>query len=133
MIDDRIAMRTWRERIEALVARANALAGSGGGSGVFSFLVINAIDTNAAVTSSSTAVFMSGLTADRTVSLPAAPSTGQEVVVKDADGSLAAHNIVVDGNGKLIDGAATYTLNLVQDGLKGSLTVIYNGTSWGIV
>src|SRR5882672_5991318 len=100
----------WRARIEKLEELIAHIIGGGGGGGSFEFLIINAVNTNAAVTATSTAVFMSGLTVDRTVTLPAAPTTGQEVVVKDADGSLAAHNIIINGNGKLIDGAATYTM-----------------------
>lgn len=121
-------------QIEARVQKLESLTlrRGGGGGGGFDFAVINVVDTNANVTAVSTAVFMSGLTADRSAILPVAPTTGQEVVVKDADGSLAAHNIIVDGNGKLIDGFTTYTMSAFPLGAKGSVTLIYNGTSWGM-
>ncbi|HYX20197.1 MAG TPA: hypothetical protein VFA98_05075 [Thermoanaerobaculia bacterium] len=76
---------------------------------------------------------LNGLTADRTVTLNAAPVAGDEVTVKDEDGSLATHNIIINGNGKNIDGAATYTMTLAQNGLFGSVSMIYTGTAWALV
>lgn len=80
----------------------------------------------------STLVAMSGLSTNRTVTLPASPTTGQKVVVKDTDGSLATHNIIVAGNGHNIDNASSYTLSNIQ-GPYSSLSVQYNGTTWSIV
>ena len=80
---------------------------------------------------------LNGLTADRTVFLnnTATAQIGDEVIVKDEDGSLAAHNIIVDsGAGNTIDGAQTYTMTAVQDGVKGSITVVkISATAWAIV
>lgn len=39
------------------------------------------------------------------------PSHGARMQVVDVDGALAAHNVVLDGNGRLIEGARTVTLS----------------------
>lgn len=110
-----------------------AATSGGGGGGAFSFQVINAVDIDVPIIgTASTAVFMSGLTADRTVTLPIAPGVGEVVKVKDADGSLGAHNIIVSGNGKNIDGAATYTMSAFPLGAFGAIELVYNGSSWGV-
>jgi hypothetical protein len=76
---------------------------------------------------------LNGLTANRTVLLNAAPVTGDRVTVKDEDGSLNAFNIIINGNGKNIDGAATYTMTLAQNGAFGSVTLHYTGTAWALI
>jgi len=109
-------------------------SGSGGGT-TFSRVVVRSNDANVLVvpTTSDVYVFMRGLTADRTVTLPAAPATGQIVAVKDEDGSLAAHSIIIAGNGNTIDGAASYTMTAAQNGVKGSISLLFDGVAWGIV
>ena len=49
------------------------------------------------------------------VDLPAAPTDGQTVYIKDAIGVAFATNITVDGNGKLIAGAGTLTIDANYD------------------
>lgn len=107
----------------------------GGGGGLFGRIVVRVLDANYAVvaTTSDVDVFMRGLSANRTVTLPAAPTLGQRVPVKDEDGSLLLHNIIVDGNGNTVDGAATYTMTLLQNGLKGAVTAEYQGAGWSLV
>lgn len=61
-----------------------------------------------------------------TVTLPAAPTTGDEVTVCDDKGDAAGNNITINGNGKNINGAATLVLN--SNGAWA--TVVYNGTQW---
>jgi len=65
----------------------------------------------------------------RTINLLASPETGREYIVKDTVGSAAANNITVSGNGKNIDGAASYTMNINY----ASITVVYNGSEWSVV
>ncbi len=50
-----------------------------------------------------------------TAKAPAPAVQGQTFAVVDADGSAAAHPITVDGNGALIDGAATVAINVNND------------------
>lgn len=83
-------------------------------------------------TNSGTLVSMTGLTVNRSVFLPPSPIVGQKITVKDADGSLVSHNIVINGNGHNIDDAATYTLSNIQ-GPRSALSVQYNGSIWCIV
>ncbi len=65
----------------------------------------------------------------RTVTLPAAPVTGQYYRIKDNAGSAAANNITISGNGKNIDGAASQTINQNY----GSVDLIYNSVQWDIL
>ena len=75
-------------------------------------------------------VRMNGLTADRTVNLPAAPTNGEVVVVKDGDGSLALNSILINSGGNTIDGNATpYTMTAAQNGIKGSVSLQYDSTA----
>lgn len=110
---------------------------AGGGGSPFSRLVVRVNDANfniAAVPNQDVDVWMRGLSADRTVQLPAAPLTvGQRVIVKDEDGTLAAHNIVVDGNGHTIDGFPAYAITAAVEGPLGSIMIEWNGVGWGFV
>lgn len=65
--------------------------------------------------------------------LNAAPVLGDRVTVKDEDGSLNLFNIIIDANGKNIDGAAIYTMTLAQNGAFGSVTLHYTGTAWALI
>jgi hypothetical protein len=94
------------------------------------------INTDVAVISTTTnvSVGMKALTTNHTVTLPATPSVGQTVVIKDLDGSLALWNIIIAGNGNNIDGASSFTLSSIQ-GPKSALTLKYFSSTdgWGIV
>jgi hypothetical protein len=61
-----------------------------------------------------------------TVTLPASPTVGEVVTVKDGKGDAATNNVTVAGNGKNIDGAASYVLN----NNYGAVSLVYNGTQW---
>ena len=61
-----------------------------------------------------------------TVTLPAAPTTGQQYIVADSAGTAATHNITVDGNGNNINGAATLTMSTNYE----VITLTFNGTFW---
>jgi hypothetical protein len=51
------------------------------------------------------------LTAAVTLQLDPTPYEGQRVAVVDAGSNLATYNLILDGNGRNIEGAATLTLN----------------------
>ena len=55
------------------------------------------------------------LTAARTLYLNPEPYPGQRLAVSDAAGNLATYNLVIDGNGRKIEGTATITLNTNSD------------------
>jgi hypothetical protein len=59
----------------------------------------------------------------------ASPTTGQVHVIKDTVGSAAANNITVTPSGKNIDGSASFVMNVNY----GSITIVYNGSSWSII
>lgn len=68
----------------------------------------------------------------KTVHLPNAPTnTGNSWTIKDYTGNAAANNITVTtpGGAVLIDGAATYTMNVAYS----SITVVWSGTAYRVI
>lgn len=66
----------------------------------------------------------------RTVTLPIAPVKDEEYTVKDATGTAsAATPIVIDGNGKNIDGTATKQIATAY----GAMFLKYDGAEWRIL
>lgn len=61
-----------------------------------------------------------------TINLPASPTRGQILYVKDITGSAATRNITVAGNGHNIEGSATYTIASNYGGAG----FIYGSTQW---
>jgi hypothetical protein len=66
------------------------------------------------------------LSGNITVTLPASPNSGDEFIIKDANGSAATYNITIDGNGHNIDANSTFIMTTDYD----TVTVKYNGTKW---
>lgn len=64
-----------------------------------------------------------------TVTLPATPATGAQVVVADAGGNWGTNNLTVGRNGSTISGLAD---NLVCDISGASVQFVYDGTTWEI-
>lgn len=109
---------------------------AGGGAPVFGRTVTRVNDANANPAGGFFDQYVSirGLTVDRTVTLPAAPTVGQIVSVKCEDGSLAVANIIISGGGNTIDNAPSYTMTLAQDGAFGAIEMIFVGAGkWDIV
>jgi hypothetical protein len=68
--------------------------------------------------------------AARTVILPPDPMIHESHTVKDSTGAgAAANNITVNGNGKLIDGAATNVIAVTRK----AVTYVYNGSGWDAI
>ena len=67
--------------------------------------------------------------ANDVITLPASPTIGGTIVVKDATGSADTKPIVIDGNGNTIDGQATVTLQVP----RASLGFAFEGTEWKIL
>ncbi len=63
-----------------------------------------------------------------TITLPPAPASGDEVWFADPGSNWATNNLTVDGNGKNIDGAATFAADLD----KGHFIAVYDGTAWEV-
>ena len=64
-----------------------------------------------------------------TVTLPASPSTGAQVVVADAGASWGTNNLTVGRNGSTIGGLAE---NLVCDITGASVQLVYDGSTWEV-
>lgn len=64
-----------------------------------------------------------------TLLLPPGPGTGARVTVKDRAGNAPSKNIVVNGNGALIDGGSMLGLALAFT----ALTFAFDGTQWRVV
>ncbi len=64
-----------------------------------------------------------------TLTLPASPSTGNQVIIVDGTESFGANNLTVGRNGSTIEGVAE---DLVCDINGVSITFIYNGATWAI-
>jgi len=64
-----------------------------------------------------------------TITMPAAPTSGEMHVVKDANGNAKTNYITVDGNGNNIDGNGTV---VIRNNFA-ALSLMYNGTQWSII
>lgn len=67
-------------------------------------------------------------TAARTLTLPASPTLGQEIVVIDASGTAGTYNITINSNSGKINGTVQ-NLTIDVDGAGASL--IYTGSTYG--
>ena len=67
-------------------------------------------------------------TAARTLTLPASPTLGQEIVVIDASGTAGTNNITINSNSGKINGTVQ-NLTIDVDGAGASL--IYTGSAYG--
>lgn len=98
--------------------------GPGGGGGftlVFKTEAYTAVDLDDVWCDSTSAAF--------TVTLPATPSSGNRVIVRDAKGVAGTNNITVDRNGSTINGAAAnYTIKLDWAAVQ----FAFDGTTWQI-
>jgi hypothetical protein len=65
-----------------------------------------------------------------TITLPAAPTTGQTYVIYDATGQSAANTITIDGNGNNISSAGTSAASKTLTTAYASMTLYFNGTIW---
>jgi len=85
-------------------------------------------------TSSYTAVDSEGVQTNTsgggfTVTLPATPAVGDQVIVIDTASSWAANNLTVGRNGSTIEGLAE---NLVCNISNVSVQLVYSGTTWNV-
>jgi hypothetical protein len=94
---------------------------AGGLTYIFTTTAVTATDKQGVLTSTAGGAF--------TVTLPATPSTGAQVVVADAGNAWGTNNLTVGRNGSTIGGLAE---NLVCDITGASVQLVYDGTTWNI-
>ncbi len=63
------------------------------------------------------------------LTLPASPTSGCEIIVKDAKGDAFTNNITVSSAAGTIDGLTSFILTQNYQ----SFTFIYNGTEWNVI
>lgn len=64
-----------------------------------------------------------------TITLPAAPFSGQHITVKDTSGNASTRNITISGNGNNIDGVGS--VSIITN--YGARRLTYAGSDWFIV
>jgi len=89
-------------------------------------------EVNLAISANTTLVagrrYFVDTTAARTLTLPASPTLGQEIVVIDATGSAATNNITILRNGGKINGL---TEDAILDVNQGTAIFTYTGSTLG--
>lgn len=85
-------------------------------------------------TSNYTAINKQGVLADTTggaftITLPASPATGDQVVIADAAATWGTNNLTIGRNGATIAGSAT---DLTCDISGISVQLVYSGTTWDV-
>ncbi len=91
--------------------------------------VVNLLSTGATLLSSDYLTEFNTSDGAITVYLPEAPYTGEMHQFSDTVGQCATFNATIQGNGKLINGAASA---LIATNF-GGFTIRYNGTQWVIL
>ena len=100
------------------------ISAAAGGGGSFT---VTAVSANTTIGSNNQVISITA--GGVTVKPTSTPATGDFVYFKDTNGNATASNIVIDGNGKNIDGATTFTLTTNYT----ALLIVYNGTNWMIL
>ena len=105
--------------------------GAGSGDGIFLGLLTKGYNT---ITGAYTAVAGDQVLANTTssaitVTLPASPSTGDEVTIIDARGTFATNNLTIDRNSQPIESAATNDV-LITNGQAATLVYVDSTRGW---
>jgi hypothetical protein len=98
-----------------------APSAAGGLTYIFTTTSVTAVDKQGVLTDTSGGAF--------TVTLPATPTTGAQVVVADAGNAWGTNNLTVGRNGSTIAGLAE---NLTCDINGASVQLVYDGTTWEV-
>ncbi len=89
-------------------------------------------EVNLAISANTTLVagrrYFVDTTAARTLTLPASPTLGQEIVIFDATGTAGTNNITLSRNGNKINGL---TEDAIIDVDKSAAVLVYTGSSIG--
>jgi hypothetical protein len=89
-------------------------------------------EVNLAISANTTLVagrrYFVDTTAARTLTLPASPTLGQEIIIFDASGTSATYNITVASNSNKINGVVQ---NLTIDANFAAVVLVYMGATYG--
>jgi hypothetical protein len=102
-------------------AWTSAALPAGGLTYIFTTTPVTATDKQGVLTSTAGGAF--------TVTLPATPSTGAQVVVADAGNNWGTNNLTVARNGSTIGGLAE---DLICDITGANVQFVYDGTTWEV-
>ena len=92
------------------------------------YITVNSSTVTAYTTVAGEQIFANTTTAAITITLPASPSTGDEVTIIDARGTFATNNLTVDRNGQPIN---TGTSNLALSTNGQAITLVYVDSTRG--
>jgi hypothetical protein len=93
----------------------------GGGAGVYT-----SYSANATLTSGTNALANTS-SAGFTLTLPATPAAGDQILIVDSAGTFGTNNLIVGRNGSTISGIAD---DLALDISGIAVTLVYNGSTW---
>jgi hypothetical protein len=125
-------------------AFSSALPGQAGNAGKYvttdgttaswAFIPAGGISYTAVKTSNYSAAVNDGVQTNTsggsfTVTLPATPAVGDQVIVTDSGGAWATNNLTVGRNGSTIDGLAE---DLICNISSVSVQLVYSGTTWDV-
>jgi hypothetical protein len=102
-------------------AAGQTFPGAGGLTYVYTTTAVTVTDKQGVLADTASSAF--------TVTLPATPSVGAQVVVADAGSNWGTNNLTVGRNGSTIGGLAE---NLVCDISGVSVQLVYDGTTWEV-
>jgi hypothetical protein len=84
------------------------------------------ITSNTHLTASDSVILIDSTASPVTVYLYGTPTSGRQIIIKDAAGFANTNNITINGNGKSIDGVSSIVMQINYS----STTLLYNGTKW---
>ena len=93
------------------------------------YITINSATVTAYTTSAGEQIFANTTTNPITITLPASPSTGDEVVIVDARGTFGSNNLIINRNGEPIEGVAAND-TLSTNGQSVTLAYVDSTRGW---
>ena len=95
---------------------------------VSSFVAMPATDVSSNITLSLNTQYFVDTTSARTLTLPASPSTGDQIYIFDASNNALTNNITVLPNSNKVQGSVQ---NLIIDSNAATVALTYTGSSYG--
>ena len=93
------------------------------------YITVNSATVTTYTTSAGEQIFANTTTNPITITLPASPSTGNEVVIVDARGTFGSNNLIIDRNGEPIEGVAAND-TLSTNGQSVTLAYVDSTRGW---